>query len=427
MRILKTNSLLRLFNSYLVDSPQPANISYLWNFGSLLGLCLILQILTGVFLAMHYVPHVDFAFNSVEHIVRDVSNGWIVRYTHANVASFFFICVYAHVGRGIYYGSYKSPRVLVWSIGVIILILMMAIAFLGYVLPYGQMSLWGLPEIALDAYLLFYFFIFIKLQEFPACVAGDTLMEGSVARSSVAEPIKFFYEHYFQYLQSNIISIKDSIYPQITRKVLRIRADKRIGPHNIDILSILFGSLLGDGHAERRIKGNGTRISFYQEASHVSYLLWLHSLLAELGYCNSNKPNVRTRLGNKGIVRKVIRFSTWSYMSLNWVHDLWYVDKVKFVPSIIGKYLTPLALAIWIMDDGGKLGSGLKLATNSFSYSDCMLLTKVLYDNFKIKATIQKAGVPNQYHIYIWQESMSLLREIVLPYIHPSMKYKINI
>jgi len=143
MRILKTNVLLRLFNSYLVDSPQPANISYLWNFGSLLGLCLILQILTGVFLAMHYVPHVDFAFNSVEHIVRDVSNGWIVRYTHANVASFFFICVYAHVARGIYYGSYKSPRVLVWSIGVIILVLMMAIAFLGYVLPYGQMSFWG--------------------------------------------------------------------------------------------------------------------------------------------------------------------------------------------------------------------------------------------------------------------------------------------
>jgi len=143
MRILKTNVLLRLFNSYLVDSPQPANISYLWNFGSLLGLCLILQILTGVFLAMHYVPHVDYAFNSVEHIVRDVSNGWIVRYTHANVASFFFICVYAHVARGLYYGSYKSPRVLVWSIGVIILILMMAIAFLGYVLPYGQMSLWG--------------------------------------------------------------------------------------------------------------------------------------------------------------------------------------------------------------------------------------------------------------------------------------------
>jgi ubiquinol-cytochrome c reductase cytochrome b subunit len=143
MRILKTHVLLRLLNSYLVDSPQPANISYLWNFGSLLATCLIIQILTGAFLAMHYTPNVDFAFNSVEHIMRDVNNGWLIRYTHANVASFFFIFVYMHIGRGLYYGSYKSPRVLVWSIGVVILILMMAIAFLGYVLPYGQMSLWG--------------------------------------------------------------------------------------------------------------------------------------------------------------------------------------------------------------------------------------------------------------------------------------------
>jgi group I intron endonuclease len=133
MRLLKTNVLLRLLNSYIVDSPQPANISYLWNFGSLLGTCLVIQILTGVFLAMHYQPHVDFAFNSVEHIMRDVNAGWILRYTHANVASFFFIFVYAHIARGLYYSSYKSPRILVWSIGVIILILMMAIAFLGYV------------------------------------------------------------------------------------------------------------------------------------------------------------------------------------------------------------------------------------------------------------------------------------------------------
>lgn len=143
MRILKTHVLLRFVNSYIVDSPQPANISYLWNFGSLLATCLVIQILTGAFLAMHYTPSVDFAFNSVEHIMRDVNNGWLIRYTHANVASFFFIFVYMHIGRGLYYSSYKSPRVLVWSIGVIILILMMAIAFLGYVLPYGQMSLWG--------------------------------------------------------------------------------------------------------------------------------------------------------------------------------------------------------------------------------------------------------------------------------------------
>ena len=143
MRNFKSQILLRLVNSYLIDSPEPANLSYLWNFGSLLGTCLVLQILTGIFLAMHYQPHLDFAFNSVEHIMRDVNNGWAVRYTHANVASFFFIFVYAHIARGLYYGSYKSPRVLLWSIGVIILIVMMATAFLGYVLPYGQMSLWG--------------------------------------------------------------------------------------------------------------------------------------------------------------------------------------------------------------------------------------------------------------------------------------------
>lgn len=143
MRLLKTHPILGLANSFLVDSPQPANISYMWNFGSLLGACLIIQILTGVFLAMHYTPSVDLAFVSVEHIIRDVNYGWLIRYLHANTASFFFIFVYLHIGRGLYYGSYKSPRILPWSIGVVILVLMMAIAFLGYVLPYGQMSLWG--------------------------------------------------------------------------------------------------------------------------------------------------------------------------------------------------------------------------------------------------------------------------------------------
>ena len=143
MRLLKTHPILGLLNSYMVDSPQPANLSYMWNFGSLLGLCLGIQIVTGVTLAMHYTPSVDLAFISVEHIMRDVNYGWLIRYLHANVASFFFIFVYLHIGRGLYYGSYKSPRTLPWSIGVIMLVLMMAIAFLGYVLPYGQMSLWG--------------------------------------------------------------------------------------------------------------------------------------------------------------------------------------------------------------------------------------------------------------------------------------------
>lgn len=143
MRIWKSHPLFSLINGYLVDSPQPSNISYLWNFGSLLGFCLVIQIVTGVTLAMHYNPSVLEAFNSVEHIMRDVNNGWLIRYLHSNTASAFFFIVYLHVGRGLYYGSYKAPRTLVWTIGTIILVLMMATAFLGYVLPYGQMSLWG--------------------------------------------------------------------------------------------------------------------------------------------------------------------------------------------------------------------------------------------------------------------------------------------
>jgi ubiquinol-cytochrome c reductase cytochrome b subunit len=143
MRILKSHPLLKLVNSYLIDASQPSNISYLWNFGSLLLLCLVIQIITGVTLAMHYSPNVLEAFNSIEHIMRDVNNGWLIRYLHSNTASAFFFLVYLHMGRGMYYGSYRAPRTLVWIIGTVIFLLMIITGFLGYVLPYGQMSLWG--------------------------------------------------------------------------------------------------------------------------------------------------------------------------------------------------------------------------------------------------------------------------------------------
>jgi quinol-cytochrome oxidoreductase complex cytochrome b subunit len=123
--------------------PCPKNLSYWWNFGSLAGIALVLQIVTGIVLAMHYTPHVDHAFASVEHIMRDVNFGWLLRYAHANGASFFFIVVYIHIFRGLYYGSYKTPRELLWMLGVVIMLLMMATAFMGYVLPWGQMSFWG--------------------------------------------------------------------------------------------------------------------------------------------------------------------------------------------------------------------------------------------------------------------------------------------
>nr|AML26389.1 cytochrome b [Staphylinidae sp. BMNH 1274634] len=131
----------KIMNNSLIDLPSPSNISAWWNFGSLLGLCLMIQIITGIFLAMHYTANIDLAFNSVAHICRDVNYGWLIRTLHANGASFFFICLYMHIGRGIYYGSYNL--VSTWIIGTIIFFITMATAFLGYVLPWGQMSFWG--------------------------------------------------------------------------------------------------------------------------------------------------------------------------------------------------------------------------------------------------------------------------------------------
>ena len=126
-----------------VDYPTPRNLNYWWNFGSLAGFFLLVQIITGVILSMHYTAHVDHAFSSIEHIMRNVNHGWLIRYIHMNGASFFFIVVYIHIFRGLYYGSYKAPRELLWWLGIIILLLMMATAFMGYVLPWGQMSFWG--------------------------------------------------------------------------------------------------------------------------------------------------------------------------------------------------------------------------------------------------------------------------------------------
>ena len=376
MRLLKSNVLLKLVNSYIVDAPEPANISYLWNFGSLLGLCLVLQILTGVFLAMHYQPHVDFAFSSVEHIMRDVNSGWAVRYTHANVASFFFIFVYAHIARGLYYGSYKSPRVLLWSIGVIIFILMMATAFLGYVLPYGQMSLWG---------ILF-------------CPKWFNIFN----------------------LESNGL-IFSAILPIISPKT---KSKNRIGPHNYNILCILMGSLLGDAYAEQH--GNGTRICFQQEHLNYQYLLWFHDYLSKYGYCSETTPKITTRMGKGGKLRYVSRFKTYTFTSFNWIQAAFYSDNKKRLPSNIGKYLSPLALSVWIMDDGGKLSSGLKIATNNFSLNEVENLAEILRKNYNLKTSIIKTGALNQYNLYISKTSMKDLVEIIKPYLQTSMYYKLN-
>ena len=139
--IRKNNPLVVIINNLFIDLPAPSNFSYLWNFGSLLGLCLVIQIITGIFLAMHYCPDINSAFKSVSHITRDVNYGFVLRYLHANGGSMFFLCVYFHISRGLYYGSYTKK--IVWNLGVVLFLLMILTAFIGYVLPWGQMSFWA--------------------------------------------------------------------------------------------------------------------------------------------------------------------------------------------------------------------------------------------------------------------------------------------
>ena len=364
--------LLNTLHSHLIAYPTPSNLNASWNWGSLAGICLVLQIVTGVCLAMHYTAHVDLAFASVQHIMRDVPSGWLLRYFHANGASFFFIVVYIHVFRGLYYNSYAQPRELVWLFGVIIRLMMIRTAFIGYVLPWGQMSLWGVQSPQIDVFSLF-----------AICVDKP-----------------------------------------------RLKSTQRIGPHHIDVLSVLFGSLLGDAYAEKR--ANATRICFQQENNNVEYLRGLHSFFAERFYTNSQIPTLQKRIGLKNTVRFVCRFKTWSFQSFNWLHDIFYKEQdgkwIKVVPEshYLQTYLTPLALAIWIMDDGGKSGSGLTLSTHSFTAEDIVRLSTFLTNFYGLKNSINSAGVENQYVIYIWKESMPKLVLLVYPYMVPGMIYKLG-
>lgn len=258
-----------------------------------------------------------------------------------------------------------------------------------YVLPYGQMSFWGL-----DLSLI--------------CNFNISILESFLSWSDTND-LTFI----------PIITTKGN-------QVNRIRAEYRIGPHNLEILSIIYGTLLGDSHAERRVSGNGTRISFYQEANHAEYLLWLHNKFASQGYCNTLTPKISTRLSKGGKIRKTIRFHTFTYSSFNYIHEDWYFKGIKILPYNIETYLTPLALAVWIMDDGARVGSGLKLCTNCFTFEDTTRLVLIINKLYGLKSSVQSAGHLNQHIIYIWSESMVKLRQLVKPYMVSSMLYKLG-
>jgi ubiquinol-cytochrome c reductase cytochrome b subunit len=216
-----------------------------------------------------------------------------------------------------------------------------------------------------------------------------------------------------------------SILPFSSPRVLSV---KRIGPHNLDIISILIGSLLGDGTMER--DGNGSRFAFYQEKIHGEYLIWLHKIISILGYCKQEIPIIQTRSGLNGDLRYIFRFRTFTYSSFNWIHDEFYPKPLgrKIIPKIIEQYLSPMALAIWIMDDGTKFkNKGLKFCTNLFTLKEIQYLSLILKNKYSLDSSIHKVSVVNQYNIYIPKSNLNNLIKIVKPYIHPSMQYKINL
>lgn len=226
-------------------------------------------------------------------------------------------------------------------------------------------------------------------------------------------------------IESNGLIIYSTVLPFISPKT---KSKNRIGPHNYDTICILMGSLLGDAYVEQH--GNGTRICFQQEHLNSQYLNWFHNYLNKLGYCSEITPKITTRLGKEGKLRYISRFKTYTFTSFNWIHTAFYLENKKIVPYYIEEYLSPLALSVWIMDDGvgrsPRVSSGLKIATNNFSFKEVDFLANILRKKYNLKTSIIKTGVLNQYNIYIPKSSMNDLVRIIKPYFHTSMYYKLN-
>lgn len=254
-----------------------------------------------------------------------------------------------------------------------------------YCLVYGQMSHWGKIIIASNIINILLYF-----------------------KYNISKLILIFF------IKSWFINLN------ITNKKDVINFNKSL---NNDFISIIYASLLSNSNAIRNNKG--TKILFYQESSHNDYLLYFHSLIANLGYCNTNIPKIITKLNKKGNIKKVIIFETWTYNQLNIIYNKWYNNNIKIIPNNINEYLTPLTLAIWIMNNSYKYKSNIILLnSNNFTYNEIILLINILKSKYNLNCYIYKLN--NNYNICIDKESKKDLRNIIKSYIISSMKYKIE-
>lgn len=215
-----------------------------------------------------------------------------------------------------------------------------------------------------------------------------------------------------------------------TKFIPKLRSDLRIGPHNEDVISVIIGSVLGDSHLEKRKNGIGTRIIFEQCNRNVEYIMWFHNFFASRGYCTTNKPKLSTRIKKDNKVFYQYRVSSYTFTSLNWLHEMFYIKNgekyVKIIPNELHKFLTPLALAIWFMDDGSKTYNTVRIATNNFTHEECKFLCKLLKDKYNLNLAVHSSG--DKGHIlYVKVDSYDSFVSIIKPHMLTSMLYKLGV
>lgn len=359
------------------------------------------MIISGITQAMHYCSDSSQAFDSVEHIMRSVNNGWLIRFIHANGAGFFFIFVYIHIARGLFFGSFRKPRQKLWTLGVIIYLVMMAFTW--------------------DQDVLFFHFddfLYCQLQIF-----YNTLCSHMEILISVLDTFQSTIYSSIEIL-IGISSPECIIFWSSLLPFSKVDMDpkKRIGPHSLEILSQIFGSMLGNGSAKFK---RGTSFRFPKISNNMEYLAWFHNKIFSLGYCKEQMPETEKTIGEEGRPLRSYNLKTFNFTSFNWILNSFYDGDKKRVPEEIGIYLTPLALAIWAIEMGQYYKGGFKLIVTQYELADCQILIKTMKDLYDIEPTIHKTRHVGRFNLFISRKDMSKFISIVEPYYLQSMRHKL--
>jgi hypothetical protein len=277
---------------------------------------------------------------------------------------------------------------------------------------------------------------FSYLSAFTFCmlllVCGDNLLVLFVGWEGVHNCLKWCNIENIIFLYSQLPIIGKTIDKNLNNNSNNNITSFKVGPHNIDVISIIIGSTLGDTHLEKRSNGIGTRIKFVQSNKNVEYLMWYHKFFSDRGYCNSKIPELKTRIRKNGENTFEYSINSFTYASFNWIHEMFYTfdegrnKYIKIVPKNLEEFLTPQALAVWFMDDGSKSRESARIATNNFTIDEIEKLCLILENKYNIKASVQSSGKSKGHILFIYKNSMENFSKIVKPFMLPSLYYKLG-